>query len=59
MQAIDAGSFAQENLLDREIEQMVKRYGMRTAEYLHDLGLLNERLLAVHLTEATDEERNS
>ena len=41
---------------DREIEQMVKRYGQRTPEFLADNGLLNERLLAVHLTEASDEE---
>ncbi len=41
---------------DREIEQMVKRYGQRTLAYLDQLGYLDEQLLAVHLTEATDEE---
>ena len=41
---------------DREIDQMVKRYGQRTPAFLADKRLLNERLLAVHLTEATDEE---
>ncbi len=41
---------------DREIEQMLKRYGRRTPGFLDDLGLLDEELLAVHLTEATDEE---
>jgi len=41
---------------DREIDQMVKRYGQRTPAFLQDNGLLNQRLLAVHLTEATDEE---
>jgi len=41
---------------DREIEQMEKRYNQRTPAYLHDIGLLDERLLAVHLTEASDEE---
>lgn len=41
---------------DREMDQMIKRYGQRTPEFLSSLGLLDERLLAVHLTEATDEE---
>jgi 5-methylthioadenosine/S-adenosylhomocysteine deaminase len=41
---------------DREMDQMVKRYGQRTPQFLADAGLLNERLLAVHLTEASDEE---
>ncbi|NCF81584.1 MAG: amidohydrolase family protein [Proteobacteria bacterium] len=41
---------------DREIDQMVKRYGQRTPAFLADNKLLNDRLLAVHLTEATDEE---
>ncbi|MCP5149576.1 MAG: amidohydrolase family protein [Ectothiorhodospiraceae bacterium] len=41
---------------DREIEQMVKRHGKRTPAYLADIGYLDARLLAVHLTEATDEE---
>jgi 5-methylthioadenosine/S-adenosylhomocysteine deaminase len=41
---------------DREIDQMVKRYGQRTPEYLDRLGYLDDQLLAVHLTEATDDE---
>jgi 5-methylthioadenosine/S-adenosylhomocysteine deaminase len=41
---------------DREIDQMVKRYGQRTPAFLADNDLLNDRLLAVHLTEASDEE---
>ncbi len=41
---------------DREIEQMLKRYGKRTPEFLDALGYLDDQLLAVHLTEATDEE---
>ena len=41
---------------DREIEQMVKRYGQRTPAFLAANNLLNDRLLAVHLTEASDEE---
>jgi len=41
---------------DREINQMVKRFGQRTPDYLKDLGYLDSQLLAVHLTEATDDE---
>ena len=41
---------------DREIEQMVKRYGRRTPAFLDKLGYLDEQLLGVHFTEATDEE---
>ena len=41
---------------DREIDQMVKRFGMRTPDYLEEIGMLDEQLLAVHLTEATDAE---
>ncbi len=41
---------------DREIDQMLKRYGKRTPAYLDELGYLDGQLLAVHLTEATDEE---
>ena len=41
---------------DREIDQMLKRYGKRTPDYLDQIGYLDEQLLAVHLTEATDEE---
>jgi 5-methylthioadenosine/S-adenosylhomocysteine deaminase len=41
---------------DREIDQMLKRYGRRTPAFLQEIGYLDEQLLAVHLTEATDEE---
>ena len=41
---------------DREIDQMVKRYGKRTPAYLDEIGYLDGQLAAVHLTEATDEE---
>jgi 5-methylthioadenosine/S-adenosylhomocysteine deaminase len=41
---------------DREIDQMLKRYGQRTPAYLDKLGYLDDQLLAVHLTEASDEE---
>ena len=41
---------------DREIDQMVKRYGKRSIAYLDEIGYLDNRLMAVHLTEATKEE---
>jgi 5-methylthioadenosine/S-adenosylhomocysteine deaminase len=41
---------------DREIDQMLKRYGQRTPAFLDELGYLDDQLLAVHLTEASDEE---
>ena len=41
---------------DREINQMTQRYGMRTIQFLDEIGYLDERLIAVHLTEATNEE---
>ncbi len=41
---------------DREIDQMIMRFGKRTPQYLDEIGYLDEQLLAVHLTEATDEE---
>ena len=41
---------------DREIDQMIQRYGKRTIPFLDEIGYLNDRLIAVHLTEATDEE---
>jgi 5-methylthioadenosine/S-adenosylhomocysteine deaminase len=41
---------------DREIDQMIKRYGKRSIPWLDELGYLDDRLLAVHLTEATREE---
>lgn len=41
---------------DREIDQMLKRYGQRSPAFLDKLGYLDEGLLTVHLTEATDDE---
>jgi 5-methylthioadenosine/S-adenosylhomocysteine deaminase len=41
---------------DRETEQIVKRYGKRPVAFLDEIGYLDEQLLAVHLTDATDEE---
>jgi 5-methylthioadenosine/S-adenosylhomocysteine deaminase len=41
---------------DREIDQLLKRTGQRTPAYLDQLGYLDGQLLAVHLTEATDDE---
>ncbi|MCD8508455.1 MAG: amidohydrolase family protein [Bacillus sp. (in: Bacteria)] len=41
---------------DREILQIEKRYGKRSIDFLEENGFLNDRLIAVHLTEATDEE---
>ena len=41
---------------DREIDQMLQRYGQRTPAFLDDLRYLDDQLLAVHLTEATDPE---
>jgi 5-methylthioadenosine/S-adenosylhomocysteine deaminase len=41
---------------DREIDQMLKRYGKRTPAFLEQIGYLDDQLLAVHLTEATDDE---
>ncbi|RFU64534.1 amidohydrolase [Peribacillus saganii] len=41
---------------DREIMQMEKRYGKRSIPFLEEIGYLSNRLLAVHLTEATKEE---
>jgi 5-methylthioadenosine/S-adenosylhomocysteine deaminase len=41
---------------DREIDQMLKRFSQRTPAYLDELGYLDDQLLAVHLTEATDDE---
>ena len=41
---------------DREINQMIKRFGKRSIQYLDEIGYLNPRLMAVHLTEATREE---
>ena len=41
---------------DRETEQIVKRYGKRPVAFMAELGYLDDQLLAVHLTDATDEE---
>ncbi|RQD71875.1 MAG: amidohydrolase [Tindallia sp. MSAO_Bac2] len=41
---------------DRETGQMMKRFGMRTIEYLDSIGYLDERLMAVHLTDAEENE---
>jgi 5-methylthioadenosine/S-adenosylhomocysteine deaminase len=41
---------------DRETEQILKRYGKRPVAFVEDLGYLDDQLLAVHLTDATDEE---
>jgi 5-methylthioadenosine/S-adenosylhomocysteine deaminase len=41
---------------DREINQMVKRYNKRSIPFLDEIGYLDPRLIAVHLTEATREE---
>ncbi len=40
----------------RETEQMIKRYGKRTIPWLQERGYLDETLLAVHLTDATEDE---
>jgi 5-methylthioadenosine/S-adenosylhomocysteine deaminase len=41
---------------DREMDQMLQRYGQRTPAYLDEVGYLDDQLLAVHLTEATEDE---
>ena len=41
---------------DRETEQIEKRYGKRSIAFLDDIGYLDEQLLAIHLTDATEEE---
>lgn len=41
---------------DRETYQIVQRYGKRPTEFLDDLGYLDSTLIAVHLTDCTDEE---
>ena len=41
---------------DRETYQMVGRYGRRPIAYLSQLGYLDESLIAVHLTDARDDE---
>ena len=41
---------------DRETYQIEKRYGKRPTAFLEELGYLDESLIAVHLTDCTDEE---
>ncbi|HEX2999502.1 MAG TPA: amidohydrolase family protein, partial [Armatimonadota bacterium] len=41
---------------DRETNQMMLRYGKRTIPFLDELGLLNERMIGVHLSVATPAE---
>lgn len=53
---LDTGIHMHVSQGDREINQMLKRYGKRSIPFLDEIGYLNSRLLAVHLTEATREE---
>jgi 5-methylthioadenosine/S-adenosylhomocysteine deaminase len=39
-----------------EIEQSINQYGKRPLERLNDLGLVSPNLMAVHLTQVTDDE---
>ena len=39
-----------------EVEGSVKQYGMRPLERLNKLGLLNERMIAVHMVHLTEDE---
>lgn len=41
---------------DRETYQIVTRYGKRPTQFLDDLGYLDESLIAVHLTDCSDDE---
>ena len=41
---------------DRETYQIAKRFNCRSIPYLHQLGLIDKKLLAIHLTEATEDE---
>lgn len=41
---------------DRETFQIVKRYGKRPVDWLREIGFLDETVIAVHLTDCTDEE---
>ena len=41
---------------DRETYQIIQRYGKRPIGFLAEQGLLDETLIAVHLTDARDEE---
>lgn len=39
-----------------EIEKSLKQYGKRPVQRLHELGLLNERMMAVHVTQVVQDE---
>ncbi|MCG8617454.1 MAG: amidohydrolase family protein [Desulfobacterales bacterium] len=41
---------------DRETEQTMKRYGKRPITFLDEMGFLDRNLLAVHLTDAREDE---
>jgi 5-methylthioadenosine/S-adenosylhomocysteine deaminase len=41
---------------DRETYQIVQRYGKRPVAFLEEIGLLDENLIAIHLTDCEDEE---
>ncbi len=41
---------------DRETYQVVQRYGKRPIAWLQEIGYLDETLIAVHLTDASEEE---
>lgn len=41
---------------DRETYQIEKRYGKRPVVMLKEMGILDDKLIAVHLTDCTDEE---
>lgn len=41
---------------DRETYQIEKRYGKRPTEFLSDIGMLDDSLIAVHLTDCNEEE---
>ncbi len=43
---------------EQEIEDSINDHGVRPLARLHDLGLLNPRLMAVHMTQLTPEEIN-
>lgn len=41
---------------DRETRQMEQRYGRRSIPLLDEMGLINERMVGIHLSVATEEE---
>lgn len=41
---------------NRETEQILMRYGKRPVEWLREIGYLDDTLIAVHLTDCTEEE---